>query len=117
MAARFQLAATAFSWQPDEELFDYLRDAARGLDYLHKRGIQHRDIKPHDLMLVGGGVRVADFSLAKLLEHTVTSHSGGIRGRRRRSCGTRSRWRGSRRGCGGNSVLTLRCVLRPIGGQ
>jgi formylglycine-generating enzyme required for sulfatase activity len=59
-------------------LLDYLRDAARGLDYLNSLGIQHRDVKPHNLLLVGGGVKVADFGLAKLLEQTVASNSGAM---------------------------------------
>jgi serine/threonine protein kinase len=58
------------------ELLEYMHDAAKGIDYLNSLGIQHRDIKPHNLLLVGGGVRIADFGLAKLLEQTIASHSG-----------------------------------------
>jgi formylglycine-generating enzyme required for sulfatase activity len=61
-----------------DELLQYMRDAARGIDYLNGRGIQHRDLKPQNLLLVGGGVKVADFGLAKLLEHTVTGHTGSM---------------------------------------
>jgi serine/threonine protein kinase len=53
---------------PREELLAYLRDAARGIDYLNGLGIQHRDIKPQNLFLVGGGVKVADFGLFRLRE-------------------------------------------------
>src|SRR5205807_3850059 len=63
---------------PPAELLDHMRDAARGLDYLNGRGIQHRDVKPHNFLLVGGGVKVADFGLAKLLEHTLTSNTGSL---------------------------------------
>ena len=59
-----------------KELLKYLRDAACGLDALHARGVQHRDVKPQNLLLMQGGVKVADFGLAKVLEHTATSHTG-----------------------------------------
>jgi formylglycine-generating enzyme required for sulfatase activity/serine/threonine protein kinase len=63
---------------PRPELLEYLLDAARGLDYLHTLNIQHRDVKPQNLLLVGGTVKVADFGLAKLLEHSLASNSGGL---------------------------------------
>jgi formylglycine-generating enzyme required for sulfatase activity len=63
---------------PLAELLEYMRDAARGIDHLNGIGVQHRDIKPHNLLLVGGSVKVADFGLAKLLQHTVTSNTGAM---------------------------------------
>ena len=57
---------------PDDELLDYLQDSAEAIDFLnspiHDLGsgpiaIQHCDIKPHNLLIVGGSVQVCDFGL------------------------------------------------------
>ncbi len=61
---------------PRNELWRYLYEAASALDHLNGQGIQHRDVKPQNILLVGGGVKVADFGLAKLLEHTQASNTG-----------------------------------------
>jgi WD40 repeat protein len=73
---------------PLPELLECLSDTARALDFLNeprhtqdgKTGlsIQHRDIKPHNLLLVGDTVKLADFGLARLLERQVTSHTGAM---------------------------------------
>jgi eukaryotic-like serine/threonine-protein kinase len=48
---------------PPEELLSYMEQAARGLDYLHREGIVHRDIKPGNIMLVGDVAKVSDYGL------------------------------------------------------
>eukprot|EP01063_Lacrimia_lanifica_P016785 TRINITY_DN2336_c0_g1_i10.p1 TRINITY_DN2336_c0_g1~~TRINITY_DN2336_c0_g1_i10.p1 ORF type:complete len:917 (+),score=126.43 TRINITY_DN2336_c0_g1_i10:30-2780(+) len=43
-----------------------LRDALLGLEYLHSCDVVHRDVKPHNLLLEGGGrVKLADFGCSK----------------------------------------------------
>ena len=63
---------------PRPELLQYVHEAAQALDYLHTLNIQHRDVKPQNLLLVGGCVKVADFGLAKLMEGSQASNSGSM---------------------------------------
>jgi serine/threonine protein kinase len=53
---------------PREELLGYLGEAAEVLDLLNDRyELQHLDIKPRNLFLVGSHVKVADFGLVSSL--------------------------------------------------
>src|SRR5262245_32729278 len=61
---------------PRDELLEYMREAAKGLDYPNRHDVQHRDVKPENLLVVGGSVKVADFGLAKLVSQTMASHTG-----------------------------------------
>ncbi len=73
---------------PFPELIEYIGDAAKGIDFLneprHTLGggspvsVVHRDIKPQNLLLVGGGAKVADYGLARVLERSITGKSGGL---------------------------------------
>lgn len=65
---------------PREELLGYLSDAADVLDYLgEEHSLAHLDIKPDNLLLVGGHVKVADFGLVKSLSNQAqASLVGGM---------------------------------------
>jgi hypothetical protein len=63
---------------PREELLLHLQDAADALDYIcEHHSLQHLDVKPENLLLVGGRVKVADFGLVKdIFEGGVSLLSG-----------------------------------------
>src|SRR5262249_2747321 len=60
---------------PSDELLGYMEEAAKAIDFLnspiHEMGggrpvaIQHCDIKPQNILIVGGGAQVCDFGLAR----------------------------------------------------
>jgi hypothetical protein len=63
---------------PRDELLQYLCQAAEGIDHLNAHQVLHYDIKPENLLLVNGQVKVADFGLARLVEHSITAWNGGL---------------------------------------
>ena len=55
-----------------------MRDAAEALDYMSAtHGLQHQDVKPQNLLLLAGRVKVADFGLVKELVGTRVTATGG----------------------------------------
>lgn len=53
---------------PRDELIGYLLEAAEALDWMNfEHGLQHLDVKPHNLFVISGHVKVADFGLVKHL--------------------------------------------------
>jgi serine/threonine protein kinase len=62
---------------PRDELLAYFADAAEALDVIAaKHGLQHLDIKPANLFLVAGHVKVGDYGLVAQLEGPDAGHRG-----------------------------------------
>lgn len=65
-------------------LLEILRPVADTLEQAHRQGIIHRDLKPSNVFIVdpakGGGVRLLDFGLAKLVDASTLTNDGMIAG-------------------------------------
>lgn len=67
----------ALGWR---DALHFATQIARALDHAHSRGIIHRDIKPHNIMIDENGVaKVADFGIARLqdTQNTMTQFALG----------------------------------------
>jgi serine/threonine protein kinase len=53
---------------PAAEVLPYFLEAAEALDFLHEHNVMHRDVKPGNLLRLGGHAKVADFGLVRLQE-------------------------------------------------
>ena len=56
-----------------EQKIRMMVDVCRGLDYAHKQGVIHRDVKPANIRVAGDGtVKILDFGIARLVDSTMT---------------------------------------------
>ena len=66
---------------PRKQLLGYLREAAEALDVINfEYGLQHLDVKPHNLFVVSNHVKVADFGLVYRLPDADADPSARRRG-------------------------------------
>ncbi len=63
--------------QPLQVQIDLLVQTLQALAYLHRRGILHHDLKPENVMVSAGRVRVLDFGLSVLHDQLRSNDSSG----------------------------------------
>ena len=67
------LDASPDGLKPEQAAF-FVKELAKGIDYLHEAGIVHRDLKPHNVFFEDGFVKIGDYSLSKVI---TVSHASG----------------------------------------
>jgi serine/threonine-protein kinase len=66
---------------PVDEAVEILAQSCRGLDYAHRNGVVHRDVKPGNLLEGREGmVKLADFGIAKAAEDSDITKVGSVLG-------------------------------------
>ena len=66
---------------PASEVVELCGQACRGLDYAHRNGVVHRDVKPGNLLRNPEGiVKIADFGIAKAADDSDITRVGSVIG-------------------------------------
>jgi eukaryotic-like serine/threonine-protein kinase len=66
---------------PAGEVVELCAQACRGLDYAHRNGVVHRDIKPGNLLRNPEGItKIADFGIAKAADDSDITRVGSVIG-------------------------------------
>src|SRR5579859_259368 len=64
-----------------EQAVDILVQACRGLDYAHRNGVVHRDVKPGNLLVSDAAVvKLADFGIARATDQSSITQVGSVLG-------------------------------------
>ncbi|HEY1834902.1 MAG TPA: serine/threonine-protein kinase [Solirubrobacteraceae bacterium] len=68
-------------WVDVPEALSIIEQACEGLDYAHRHGVVHRDVKPGNLLRAREGeVKLADFGIAKATEQSSITQVGSVLG-------------------------------------
>jgi serine/threonine protein kinase len=64
-----------------DQAVDVVTQACRGLDYAHRNGVVHRDVKPGNLLLSDSDVvKLADFGIARATDQSSITQVGSVLG-------------------------------------
>jgi eukaryotic-like serine/threonine-protein kinase len=64
-----------------EQAVEIVAQACRGLDYAHRNGVVHRDVKPGNLLVSDGDVvKLADFGIARATDQSSITQVGSVLG-------------------------------------
>jgi eukaryotic-like serine/threonine-protein kinase len=70
-----------YGWVEVEEALSIIEQACEGLQYAHRHGVVHRDVKPGNLLRArDGAVKLADFGIAKATEQSSITQVGSVLG-------------------------------------
>jgi len=68
-------------WLPADETVPIIVAACAGLDYAHRKGVVHRDVKPGNILRANDHrVKLADFGIAKATEQSSITQVGSVLG-------------------------------------
>jgi len=68
-------------WVEVDSAVSIIEQACEGLDYAHRHGVVHRDVKPGNLLRASEGeVKLADFGIAKATEQSSITQVGSVLG-------------------------------------
>ncbi|MGZ4430196.1 MAG: Stk1 family PASTA domain-containing Ser/Thr kinase [Gaiellales bacterium] len=66
---------------PEAEAVGYAQQALQALEFAHRRGVIHRDVKPHNMVLTDeGALKVMDFGIARAANRSEMTEVGSIVG-------------------------------------
>ncbi len=64
-----------------DQAVDIIAQACRGLDYAHRNGVVHRDVKPGNLLVSDSEVvKLADFGIARAVDQSSITQVGSVLG-------------------------------------
>jgi serine/threonine protein kinase len=64
-----------------DQAVEIISQACRGLDYAHRNGVVHRDVKPGNLLVSDSEVvKLADFGIARATDQSVITQVGSVLG-------------------------------------